>query len=148
MNRRIAVRGVALHEGKLLCVKLKAYGGKEAREFWCTPGGGVDTGESLLNALHREMIEETGVSPQIGKLLYIQQFPFEGEEQLEFFFEIINAPDYLTPKLQLASHAAQEISRLEFIDPKTHHILPEFFANEDIEVHIAQSGAPKIFSYL
>ena len=54
-------------------------------------------GEGLLDGLRREMIEETGVKPEIGKLLFIQQFAESGEqsahgpnEQLEFFFLITN----------------------------------------------------------
>jgi len=30
--------------------------------FWSTPGGGVDPGESLTEAVHRELLEETGIT--------------------------------------------------------------------------------------
>jgi ADP-ribose pyrophosphatase YjhB (NUDIX family) len=35
------------------------------------PGEGVDFGESLHEALHREMIEETGAAVEIGELLFV-----------------------------------------------------------------------------
>ena len=52
----------------------------------------LEMGESLLDGLRREMIEETGVKPEIGKLLFVQQFADTNSsskhgdcEQLEFF---------------------------------------------------------------
>ena len=75
MIRRIAVRGIFVHEGKLLCVKLKPYNGETyLKDFWCTIGGGVDDAEPFLGAIEREIIEETGITPDVGNLLYVQQY--------------------------------------------------------------------------
>ena len=80
MRRRVNVRGIIINnKDELFCQKLTANTGK-GRDFWCTPGGGLEMGESLLDGLRREMIEETGVKPEIGKLLFIQQFA-ESDEQ-------------------------------------------------------------------
>jgi ADP-ribose pyrophosphatase YjhB (NUDIX family) len=37
--------------------------------FWTLPGGKVKRGESLVKALRREVLEETGLRVQIGSLL-------------------------------------------------------------------------------
>lgn len=149
MGRRLAVRAIIVDEtGKLFCVRLKAYGGKAERTFWCTPGGGMDDNESLEDALKREMIEEVNVAPEIGKLLYIQQFTFEGEEQFEFFFEVTNVEDYQDIDASLASHAEEEIAEHGFVDPKTTHILPKFLTEQDIQADIKSSQPTKIFTYL
>lgn len=146
MNRRLAVRGIVVHDGKLLCVKLKPYSGALGGDYWCVPGGGVDPGEPIIDALHREMIEETGVEPQIGNLLYVQQFTRkkDAEEEVEFFFEITNAHDYLAVDLSKTTHGLEEIEEIAFIDPAANTVKPTFLSEESLQELPAH---PKFFSY-
>lgn len=146
MNRRINVRGIIWHNAKLFCQQLKTNRSNESEPFWCTPGGGMDDGESIMEALRREMIEETGIAPVIGRLLFVQQF-FDGErEQLEFFFHITNAGDYAQIDLGATSHGNIEIEVCEFIDPRTARVLPDFLRSIDINAHI-QSAGPTLFFF-
>lgn len=133
---RIAVRGVIVHQNKLLCVRLKKYGTVIPGDFWCLPGGTVENGEILATALERELMEELAVKADIGKLLYINQFHWGGKDHLEFFFSILNPMDFLELDLVKASHAAEEIAEVKFIDTRTHHILPEMLTEKDAAEHL------------
>ena len=47
------------NEGVLLCRHEKP-----GKEYWLLPGGGVNAGESLVDALHRELAEELGIEDE------------------------------------------------------------------------------------
>ena len=140
MRRRVNVRGIIINDkGEIFCQRLTARN-SDGRNFWCTPGGGLEMGESLLDGLRREMIEETGVEPEIGKLLLIEQFAESGEqsahgpnEQLEFFFLITNWQDYQHINLEQTSHGVEEVAECGFVDPKTTRILPSYLTEVDLD---------------
>ena len=134
--RRITVRGVIYQNNQLLAQQLKPGSDGKERDYWCTPGGGLDPNESLLEGLRREIIEETGIAPKIGKLLFIQQFADESMEFLEFFFYIENTEDYKAIDLSATTHGDLEIATVDFIDPTQHVVLPAFLQAIDIENYI------------
>lgn len=147
MERRIATRGIIEKDGTILAVKHKDDHGNEV-DFWATPGGGLNSLESIEDDLTREMIEETGIAPKIGKLLFIQQYRDEKREYLEFFFHITNTQDYETIDLSGTTHGALELSRCEFIDPHAENILPEFLQTIDLQHVLKPDTQPQIYNYL
>jgi len=146
MKRRVAVRAVIIKNGKLHCVRLKPYDGKITGDYWCVIGGGVEPGEPLIKALNREVIEETGIKPTIGNLLYVQQFKSGGNEQMEFFFHVTNTGDFLNIDLSKTTHGEKEIAKIGFIDVTRETILPEFLTQESFEN--LENQPTKFFNYL
>lgn len=116
-------------------------------DWRCLPGGTVDEGEALVEALVREMYEETGVKPEVGKLLYVHQFLFKDNDQLEFFFHITNPVEYLEIDLENTTHGAEEIESIDFVNPKETVILPKFLSQETLENQIEPGVPVKIFSF-
>lgn len=136
-KRRVAVRGIIYKNGKLLCQRLKVYR-EHDRDFWCTPGGGLNIGEPLEEGLHREMVEETGITPKVGRLLFVQQFTEDGKkEQLEFFYLIENPDDYEKIDLSATTHGELEVEHVDFVDPKKETVLPAFLQTVDLGLYVS-----------
>ena len=146
-KRRVNVRGIIVRDGKLLAARQKESDGSTSN-YWCVPGGGLDPYESVARGLTREMIEETGIAPHIGNLLYIQQFASRRsrhDEELELFFAITNPEDYDEIDLSQTTHGDAEIAEIGFVDPRTVRILPEFLAEVDIVADVTTPGPTQIF---
>ena len=58
---RIRVSAILRWRGRVLLCRHE----KAGREYWLLPGGGVNSGESLVNALHRELSEEIGIDDEL-----------------------------------------------------------------------------------
>ena len=59
---RIRVSALLRWEDRLLLCRHEKPG---RGEYWLLPGGGVNAGESLVDALHRELAEEVGIVDEI-----------------------------------------------------------------------------------
>jgi 8-oxo-dGTP diphosphatase len=58
---RIRVSAILRREDRILLCRHE----KGDREHWLLPGGGVNSGESLVDALHRELLEEVGIADEL-----------------------------------------------------------------------------------
>ena len=141
------MRAIIVKDGELLCVKLKPYRTAISDEFWCTVGGGVDPGEALIPALVREVTEETGVTPVVGRLLYVQQYIHAELDHLEFFFQVTNSEDFTSIDLSKTTHGVEEIAEIGFVDTASEVVLPAFLQTETFD-NLDSDLYPKIFNYL
>ena len=67
MNRaRQAARAILMDgAGRVLLIHFAMPRGGDIYTFWATPGGGLEPGESALDAARREVLEELGLNPAL-----------------------------------------------------------------------------------
>src|SRR5207237_3557562 len=68
---QVRAAGIALDRGRVLLSRAPGD------DFWTLPGGRVGFHEHAAKALARELLEETGVEPAVGRLLWIVENHFE-----------------------------------------------------------------------
>ena len=59
--------GRCINDGSILLTRLSPLEPDEGK--WTLPGGGMEPGESVHQTLRREFDEETGLVPEIGRLV-------------------------------------------------------------------------------
>lgn len=82
--RRDRSQALVIRNNKILLVKHKMYG----REFFCMPGGGIESGETPEEAAIRELNEESKVTGRIVRKLSIQYKPDNLGEVHTFLVDI------------------------------------------------------------
>jgi ADP-ribose pyrophosphatase YjhB (NUDIX family) len=71
-------------EGRILCVRMNY-----ATRAWTTPGGRVECGESPLDALKREVLEESGLEVVVGELVGVYSKPYKDDIVLFFRARVV-----------------------------------------------------------
>ena len=93
-NRRVktSAKAVVIEDGKLLAIRKR----DGEHTFYALPGGTQKHGETLAEALVREVLEETGASAEVGRLLHVRDYVGAHHEfadrqgdlhRIEFWFE-------------------------------------------------------------
>lgn len=80
MNKR--VRAILIENGMISLIKRE----KSGQTYYVFPGGSVESGESLEQALRREIREELGIEIAIQKLFLEREFERNSIKQDEYFY--------------------------------------------------------------
>ena len=67
-SHRVSARAIVIHDGKIL---LNEFGNGL---YYNIPGGGVEDGELIREAVVREVMEEAGISVDVGEMLYVSEY--------------------------------------------------------------------------
>ena len=122
--RRVSCRGLIIDQGQLLVVKLKS-----TDDFYCLPWGKLEYMETIENCIVREINEELNIMPEVGPMLFINQWLLAQYQVhlIEFFYLIMNWSDFRHIDLTSSSHGF-EIAELKWIDldDKDTNVLPSF----------------------
>lgn len=96
---RKAVRAIVLHEGKLLVMHRNKFG----KEYYTLTGGSLEVGETLEEALFREIDEETTITIANPRLVFIEEAGDPYGTQYIYLCDYVSGE----PKLRADSEEAQ-----------------------------------------
>ena len=92
---RLAVGGVVIKDDRVLLV---CRGKPPAFGEWAIPGGSVELGETLQQAVERELLEETGITVRAGEICHtFQAVKRDDDGRVRFHYVIIDlTAEYLS----------------------------------------------------
>lgn len=106
----VGVGAVILDHGKLL---LEKRGNEPAKGKWSIPGGVVELGESLEDAVIRETKEETCLDVEAPRLIdVVYQVDLDEEGRVKYHFVIV---DYFVTVKDGTAKAASDADELQWV---------------------------------
>ena len=106
------VGAVVIENGKVL---LARRGQPPLEGRWTLPGGMVELGETLEDALRREVLEETGWTVRVRQQLALFDF-IEKDESGRVRYHYVLA-DFLCDRLEGDLHAGSDVTDVRLVSP-------------------------------
>lgn len=114
----LGVGGVVVHNGRALLVRRAS---EPLKGEWSIPGGLVELGEKLIDAVRREVLEETGLIVEPGEVLELFDSIWRDPEgRCQYHYVLV---DYLCRVVDGELHAASDVSDAQWA---TEAELPRF----------------------
>jgi 8-oxo-dGTP diphosphatase len=113
----VGVGAVVIHDGRVLLIR---RGKEPLRGRWVIPGGTVEAGETLHEALVREVREETGLAVRPTEVVLVFDRILRDDGELRYHYVII---DYLCEYLSGTPRAATDAEDVALVRPED---LPDY----------------------
>jgi len=123
--RRQRAGALYLRDHKLLLI---SEGGKDL--FW-TPGGGLEAGETSMQALERELQEELGATLKTAEPFFVLKDD-EKQEEIEYFLVDIDLPDTLAQDTKIFWYSKNDFEQnILKVSPRIYNdVFPELIAKK------------------
>lgn len=123
---RVSVYGVLKEKNSMLLSRNPGF----KNNAWCIPGGEIEKGEIISEAISREFKEETGLTVIIKRLLHVKEgfISFDGitsYQSLGIFYEVEKFEGELNTNLNEEDSA--EAKFIDINDLKTKDLVQDFF---------------------
>jgi 8-oxo-dGTP diphosphatase len=101
----VGVGGVVIVDGRALLIR---RGNPPLEGEWSIPGGTLEVGETLLDAVRRELAEETGIEVRVGELIEVFEriFP-DCDGRPKYHFVIV---DYLCEAIRGTARPGSDVT--------------------------------------
>ena len=119
---RLRVMGISMSEDRLLLIKHKGFGAEGY--LWAPPGGGVEFGESITDALKREFLEETGLEVEVEQFLFVNEYIALPLHAVELFFSVKRIGGELKLGSEERNSGQRVIEELRYFTIKALRLLP------------------------
>jgi 8-oxo-dGTP diphosphatase len=119
---RVRACGICWHDDKLLMVN---HSGITPTNFWAPPGGGVEFGQSIEEAIKKEFLEETGFHVAPGDFLFGCEYIEHPIHSIELFYSIAETEGKLRkgydPEIQIIKNV-KFLSATEILELPTREL--------------------------
>jgi 8-oxo-dGTP diphosphatase len=103
--------GALIFEGDSILLVERA--GEPLKGYWSLPGGLVETGESIEDAVRREIREETGLLIELlSRFDIFERIMRDAEGRAEYHYVLV---DYICKVVEGVPCAGDDVSRLEWV---------------------------------
>lgn len=118
MRQRIATKALIVKDGKILLLREAAtYDDGSQRGRYHLPGGRVEVGEPFQDALNREIMEETGLTVEVGQPFFVGEWRPEIKGEINQIIGIFFLCTATSDDVKLSS----EHDEFVWIDPSSWH---------------------------
>ena len=108
----VGVGAVIVDQGRVVLIKRRF---EPLAGQWSLPGGAVDVGETLVECVAREMLEETGLVVEVGPVVEVfDRIIRDGDGRVQFHYVLV---DYLCRPTGGSLQAGSDVAEAVYAEP-------------------------------